>query len=102
MVGVRSRAAVAILSLGQPFCCLLLGAQIAAASRKRAKGFAASRRQRLHRRLVTVFMRACACESVCVSKILLYFCEIGAPGTHNFEGTTTPAPAPLSACALSL
>lgn len=46
---------------------------------------------------------ACVCECVCasvcecVSKILLYLCEIGAPGTHNFEGTRTPAPASLSA-----
>lgn len=40
------------------------------------------------------------CE--CVSKILLYLCEIGAPGTHNFEGTRTTAPASLSVCALRL
>lgn len=91
-VGGHSRATVAVLSMGQPFCCLLLGAQIAAASRKKGK--------RVCRQPSPAFTQttcygfhACLCE--CVSKILLYLCEIGAPGTHNFKGTRTTAPASL-------
>lgn len=94
-VGGHPRATVAVLSNGATF--------LLPAFRRTNCGRLAQKGQKgLPPAVASVYTDdllrfSCVHVSVCecVSKILLYLCEIGAPGTHNFEGNRKTAPASL-------